>query len=118
MNCTLKKGDHVYIPISGIHHDPDIYPDPDRFDPERMTQEKIKNRHPYSFLPYGGGPRKCMGYKFGLLQVKLAIVRILRNYKLSVNCKTKQPLDFIPRRLEVDVREGIWLDARRIVNDR
>lgn len=54
-NYVVRKGDHVYIPIIGIHYDPEIYPDPDRFDPDRMTTEKMKARHPSSFLPFGMG---------------------------------------------------------------
>lgn len=45
----------MYIPIIGIHYDPELYPDPDRFDPERMTPEKMKARHPSSFMPFGMG---------------------------------------------------------------
>lgn len=109
---VAKKGSHIYIPIAGIHSDPDIYPDPDRFDPDRMTTEKKKERHPCSFLPIGAGPRICLGYRFGMLQVKLAIAMILSKYRLSINSRTKQPLNFMPSRLDLDVEDGIWLNAQ------
>lgn len=113
-NYKLEKGQHIFIPTMAIHYDPDIYPDPDLFDPDRMTREKMKNRHPCSFLALGGGPRICLGYKFGLLQVKLAIVRILTKYHLNVDGRTKQPLNFLPHRLDFDVAGGVWLNAQPI----
>lgn len=110
----VRKGDHVFIPIAGIHYDPAIYPEPDRFDPDRMTQEKMKARHPASYLPFGGGPRICIGYRFGLLQVKVGIAMILSKYRLTVNVKTKQPFDYTPNKIELDVADGIWLNAHQL----
>lgn len=63
---VMAKGSHVYIPVIGIHNDPEIYPDPDRFDPDRMTREKIKARHPCSFIPFGMGKEK---YEGGLIRL-------------------------------------------------
>lgn len=60
-NVTLPRGTATYIPVYGIHHDPQYYPDPDRFDPERFTQENMKERHQFTYLPFGGGPRICLG---------------------------------------------------------
>lgn len=51
----------IKIPTHAIHHDPEIYPDPYRFDPERFNDENIKSRHTYAFLPFGEGPRVCIG---------------------------------------------------------
>lgn len=58
---TLDKDVQVIIPSYAIHHDPEIYPDPEVFDPERFTEENVKRRHHYSFLPFGEGPRMCIG---------------------------------------------------------
>nr|CAD7463171.1 unnamed protein product [Timema tahoe] len=60
-NVHLKKGDSVLVSIPGLHFDPKYYPDPERFDPERFTKENVKSRHPYTFLPFGEGPRICIG---------------------------------------------------------
>lgn len=54
-NYEVRKGHPVFIPLVGIHYDPDIYPDPDRFNPDRMTREKMQARHPCSFMPFGYG---------------------------------------------------------------
>lgn len=58
---TIPKGLKIWIPVYGIHHDPDIYPNPEKFDPERFSEDKIKKRHPMHYLPFGHGPRNCIG---------------------------------------------------------
>ena len=58
---TIPKGQQVFLPIYAIQRDPDIYPNPDNFDPERFTDDKIKTRHSMAHLPFGDGPRHCSG---------------------------------------------------------
>jgi len=60
-NVELPAGMRVIIPIYGFHHDPNYYPDPARFNPERFTEENKRTRHPYTYLPFGEGPRNCIG---------------------------------------------------------
>lgn len=60
-NIHLPKGTSITIPVFGLHRDPSIYPDPDKFDPERFNMDKVKERHPYAYLPFGEGPRNCIG---------------------------------------------------------
>lgn len=58
---VIEKGTLVVLSISGLHHDPAFYPDPLKFDPERFNEENKNARHPYCFLPFGAGPRYCIG---------------------------------------------------------
>ena len=53
----------VWIPAYSLQRDPAIYPDPDKFDPERFDEEAIQNRNPSYYLPFGDGPRNCIGNK-------------------------------------------------------
>jgi len=57
----LEKGITVAIPVAALHHDPKYYPEPDRFDPERFNEEERQKRHHYVYLPFGEGPRICIG---------------------------------------------------------
>lgn len=57
----MRKGIRVLIPVYSIHHDPKYYPDPERFDPERFSEENIKTRPEGTYLPFGDGPRICIG---------------------------------------------------------
>lgn len=60
-SLTIEKGQKILIPIYSIHHDPKYYPNPDTFDPERFTAEEKSKRPNGTFLPFGDGPRHCIG---------------------------------------------------------
>lgn len=57
----FEKGEVVLIPVIGIHRDPKYYPNPDKFDPERFSDENKDKILPYSYMPFGVGPRNCIG---------------------------------------------------------
>lgn len=61
LKFSMKKGTELMIPVYGIHHDPQYYPNPERFDPERFSDENKDHIVPGSFLPFGNGPRNCIG---------------------------------------------------------
>ena len=73
-NLTIPVGTEVHIPIIGFHFDEDIFPDPQKFDPERFTPEAIAGRHPLAYMPFGDGPRKCIGINFALLVAKVQFI--------------------------------------------
>lgn len=60
----LPAGMRVIIPIYGFHHDPKYYPNPAIFDPERFIEQNKRTRHSYTYLPFGEGPRNCIGILF------------------------------------------------------
>lgn len=60
-NIILEKGSTILIPVLALHKDPEFYPDPECFDPERFTEEIKFARPDYTYLPFGEGPRICIG---------------------------------------------------------
>ncbi|XP_055696248.1 cytochrome P450 6A1-like [Lutzomyia longipalpis] len=112
---TIPKDTLIFLPVYTVHHDPKIYPHPDKFDPERFSEGNVRNRHPYTYLPFGEGPRSCIGMRFGLLQTRIGIVTMLRNYKLTPCHKTPQePLNFTPRSIVLKVKDSIWLKIEKL----
>ncbi|XP_044260028.1 cytochrome P450 4C1-like isoform X1 [Tribolium madens] len=79
----LPKHSIAIIHIYDVHHNAEIYPDPEKFDPDRFLPENVQKRHPYAFLPFSAGPRNCIGQKFAMLELKTAICAILANFTLK-----------------------------------
>jgi cytochrome P450 len=65
--------------IYGVHHHPAYWSDPERFDPERFAPGRPLP-HPYAFMPFGGGPRLCIGNNFAMLEMQLALIALLRRF--------------------------------------
>ncbi|XP_076641351.1 putative cytochrome P450 6a20 isoform X2 [Halictus rubicundus] len=93
-NVTIPAGTSVVIPTYGLHWDPNIFPEPEKFDPERFSEENIKSRHPYVYLPFGEGPRICIGLRFGMVQVKVAVIIALLNHRIKFTPDTPDSLEY------------------------
>lgn len=81
-NLTIEAGTVVYINSFGIQLDPKYYPDPHKFDPERFLPENRHNLVPHTFLPFGEGPRGCIGKRFGNMTAQFALAHVLLKYKI------------------------------------
>nr|QUF59370.1 cytochrome p450 CYP3044B3 [Brachionus angularis] len=91
----IKKGQNVVVPLWALHHDKEIYPDPEKFIPERFNEENKKLRDNCTYLPFGAGPRNCIGMRFALLEIKFTLATILSKFKF-VKC------DKTPEIIEID----------------
>lgn len=60
----LKVGSLIWFPIFSIHRDPNYFPNPERFDPERFSEENKHNIKPFSYMPFGSGPKNCIGNSY------------------------------------------------------
>ncbi|XP_005750270.1 cytochrome P450 3A40-like [Pundamilia nyererei] len=90
---VIPKGMVVVVPTWPMHRDPEIWPEPEKFKPERFSKENKETIDPYSYMPFGAGPRNCIGMRFALVVMKLAIVEILQRYSFSVCKETEIPFE-------------------------
>jgi cytochrome P450 len=106
----LPAGSCAIVAIYAMHRDPALWEDPLRFDPDRFSPERSKGRDRWQYLPFGGGPRGCIGDHFAMLEATLALATILRRAKvlsLSADFPTITPLTMIaaaPIRARVGLR--------------
>ncbi|XP_058449664.1 cytochrome P450 4c3-like [Malaya genurostris] len=80
--AKIPAGIDIAIMIYAMHHNPEVFPDPEKFDPERFNEENSSKRHPYSYIPFSVGERNCIGQKYALLEVKATLVKLLGFYRL------------------------------------
>nr|UPX44683.1 hypothetical protein FAC6B23_17 [Penicillium fuscum]UXX61840.1 hypothetical protein FAC4N16_13 [Penicillium fuscum] len=74
--------DAVIIPaIHHIHNNPELWDNPYKFDPDRWDTPEVKNRHKASYVPFGAGPRMCIGFNFALQEIKVFLPKLIYNYK-------------------------------------
>ncbi|KAF2906077.1 hypothetical protein ILUMI_00104 [Ignelater luminosus] len=113
-DLTIEKGTMVLLPTFGIHRDPKYYPNPEKFDPERFNPENKAKRPPFTWLPFGGGPRICIGYRFAWMQMKVVLAVLLKDYKFTLNPKTETPLVLNPKNFLLGIRGGLWLNVEKV----
>ncbi|XP_025016164.1 cytochrome P450 3A11 [Tetranychus urticae] len=92
---VLPKGSKAFISIYALHHNPEYYPEPYVFQPERFLPENRSKIKPFTFLPFGSGPRLCIGMRFALINAKLALALFLKQYKLVDNVHTTKDIEHI-----------------------
>ncbi|KAK7797023.1 hypothetical protein U0070_012292 [Myodes glareolus] len=85
----IPKGSVVMIPTFSLHRDPQYWPEPEAFRPERFSKENKGNINPYVYMPFGNGPRNCIGMRFALMNMKLALTKLLQNFSFQP-CKETQ----------------------------
>lgn len=113
-SLTIPKGTLIMISSSALHNDERFFANPSKFDPERFNEENIKDRHPFAYIPFSEGPRICIGSRFGIMQTKIALVKLLNKYKFSPCDKTPIPMKFSPRKSFQSPVDGMWLKLEHI----
>lgn len=108
----LDRGTTIIIPTQSIHHNPQYYPNPSNYDPERFNDENIQKNALNAFLPFGIGPRHCLGERFAYISMKTAMVYILRYFEV-VNIQKNKPMN-IEASYIYRAKEGVHLNFRKL----
>ncbi|XP_061395488.1 cytochrome P450 6d1-like [Musca vetustissima] len=82
MDFTIKRGTAIIIPLFGLHRDPEYFPQPMDYIPERFDRDII-NYNPMAYMPFGEGPRHCIAQRMGVVNVKVALVKFLANFSIE-----------------------------------
>ncbi|XP_017125415.1 probable cytochrome P450 6a20 [Drosophila elegans] len=111
----IEEGTGVLVPTLAIHHDPEFYPEPEKFIPERFDVEQVQQRPACTFLPFGEGPRNCIGLRFGRMQVIVGMALLIHNFKFEVHpSKTVVPLEYRADDFLMSSKGGIHLKVSRV----
>jgi cytochrome P450 len=112
----VEFGGHVFpaqqlffINILGVHHRPDIFPNPDKFDPDRFLPEVEATRHKASWIPFSVGPRVCIGNFFALMEGAVVLATLMRGLRFDVEPRTIAPEAFLTLRPS----GGVWARVYR-----
>ncbi|XP_044574294.1 probable cytochrome P450 313a4 [Drosophila ananassae] len=85
-NVLVPKGVSFVVDIFHIHRNKEYWgPNAETFNPDNFLADNVRGRHPYAFLPFSKGRRNCIGWKYALLLSKIALAKILRNYRISTD---------------------------------
>ncbi|KAK4874002.1 hypothetical protein RN001_013362 [Aquatica leii] len=109
----IEKGTLMLFPVSGIHHDPQYFPNPEVFDPERFNDENRHNIKPCSYIPFGVGPRNCIASRFALMESKILIFFLLSKFNLRRIERTPVPLKIAKATINFVAEGGFWLGLER-----
>ena len=92
-----------------LHHNPEYWPNPDKFDPERFNPNNEQSYPTFAYLPFGEGPRNCIGKRLALMNVKMTLITILKDLHFKKTTDTEVPLDLNSGSLTLSPVNGIKL---------
>ena len=115
-DLVIPRGSTVVVFIYGVHHSPRHWQDPERFDPERFTKANEKLQTPFAWLPFGAGPRGCIGGNYATLQMFMILSVLLKKYEFQlVPGQTIEARPMVILRPKQGIRMNFTSDLRKLV---
>ncbi|XP_035733370.1 cytochrome P450 6a2-like [Vespa mandarinia] len=114
LNCKIESGTKIIIPIKSLQRDPKYWINPEAFDPDRWNEQRKSEINKYCFLPFGEGPRICVGLRMGLLQVKASLATLLMKYRIERNPRTSYPVKIGLLGVLSTPIDGLWVYLKRL----
>lgn len=108
----LTTHDAVWFAIYGIHTDAEYWPQPNKFDPQRFSDENRQNIKVCSYLPFGNGQRSCIASRFALMVAKTVFYFILKEYSIEKCDKTPEPLILKTSTINMMAKDGFWIEFK------
>ncbi|EAT47608.1 AAEL001288-PA [Aedes aegypti] len=105
---TVEKGHIIQIPLQSFHRDPNFFPDPYRFDPERFSDENKHKIKQDTYIPFGSGPRNCIGSRLALMQTKCVLFYLFANFSVEFSEKMDVPIKLNKMALSYTAQNGFW----------
>lgn len=103
---TVPAGADVLLCVYALHRHAAFWDQPERFEPERFSTGPLRQRHPQCYLPFGSGPRTCLGSRFGLMEATLVLASLSRWYRLE----PVPGMEPVPEAsLVLKPRNGLWM---------
>ncbi|EDV55968.1 cytochrome P450 6a9 [Drosophila erecta] len=111
---VIKKGMPILIPCGAMHRDEELYANPNTFDPDNFSPDRVKERDSVEWLPFGDGPRNCIGMRFGQMQARIGLALLINNFKFSVCDQTTIPIVYSKKTFLISSETGIFLNVERV----
>lgn len=112
-NLHFDENLDFLVPILSIHRSKEYFTDPDVFDPERFNEENRRTMNSDAYIPFGSGPRQCIGVKFSLMELKVIFFYLLLQFEINVSDKTSVPLVLEKNPLQLKAKGGIWINLHK-----